>query len=70
MTIEELASLAMEMEATDPMDWGLLNVSKYDAYKLMASYIVEEDDVQVLQAAITKLLVENFILNLRQNADF
>lgn len=70
MTIEELASLAMEMEATDPMDWGLFPVSKVEAYRLMASYIVDQDDIVVLQAAVTKLLVENFILNLRQNADF
>lgn len=64
--IEQLARLAQEGEGTDPIDWGYLNIDENTAYNLMASHVLEMDTTpQIMQATIVKLLVENFVLNLK-----
>lgn len=51
----------------DPIDWGMLPVKEEDVYLLMAQCVAEiENDELVLKASIVKLLVENFVLNLRE----
>jgi hypothetical protein len=72
MTVEQLAELAREVEIKDPIDWGLLTISEEDAYKLMASNVLEQfsslnddDRMIIAMSTITKLLVENFVLNLK-----
>lgn len=72
-TLDQLAEIAMENEITDPIDWGMLAVSEKHAYKMMASYVLEMAEAQgdsehfdvILMATVTKLLVENFVLNLK-----
>lgn len=70
--VVQLADLAMESEMADPIDWGMLNVGERDAYLLMASNVLKqmeslnnENRMIVAMATITKLLVENFVLNVR-----
>jgi|TARA_R110000851_G_scaffold321022_1_gene486177 hypothetical protein len=72
LTIDQLASIAQEAETKDPVDWSLMTIDKETAYKLMASSVIEqfadlEEDEKMLIAlgTITKLLVENFVLNIR-----
>jgi hypothetical protein len=72
MTVDQLAELAREVELKDPIDWGMLSITEEDAYKLMASNVVEqfaslndEDRLVIAMSTITKLLVENFVLNLK-----
>lgn len=66
ITAEILVDLAQEVEITDPIDWGMLNISEEEAYKLIASHIVElSDNPLTLKAMLTKLMVENFVLNLK-----
>jgi hypothetical protein len=71
-TVKQLAELAMEAEMRDPIDWGLLNVSEQEAIEMMASQVLEQmfnvpenDRAVVAMATMTKLLVENFVLNLQ-----
>jgi len=71
-TVKQLAELAMEAEMRDPIDWGLLNVSEQEAFEMMASQVLEQmfnvpenDRAVVAMATMTKLLVENFVLNLQ-----
>jgi hypothetical protein len=71
-TATQLAELAMETELTDPIDWGMLAVDEKTAYKLIASSVLErfdsvssDDKLIIAQATITKLIVENFVLNLK-----
>jgi len=68
-TAAQIAELAMETELTDPIDWGMLSVDEMTAYKLIASSVLErvdsDDKLIVAQATITKLIVENFVLNLK-----
>lgn len=64
--VDLLVELAKEVELTDPIDWGMLNVDEDEAYRLIALSIVElEDNVLTLKASLTKLMVENFVLNLK-----
>jgi len=72
MTVENLAELAQEVELTDPIEWGMLSVDEETSYRLMATSVLElfdgiEKDQQlaIALASITKLLVENFVLNLK-----
>ena len=64
--VEMLVQLAMETEINDPIDWGMLAVREEEAYALMASHVLEmPHDPLTDQAIIVKLLVENFVLNLK-----
>jgi len=64
--VETLADLAMEVESEDPIDWGMLSIGEREAYLLMAASVLERNDDRLTdKAVITKLLVENFVLNLR-----
>jgi len=70
--VDFLVDLAMECELSDPIDWGMLHITEKQAYQMMASQILEQfsgvnkkDMVTVILATATKLLVENFVLNLQ-----
>lgn len=72
ITLEQLADLAYESEFTDPIDWDYILIEEHDAYRLMASHVLEmmddisqEERLVVCMASLTKLLVENFILNMK-----
>jgi len=64
--VELLVSLAKECEMGDPFDWADVAIDEDEAYRLMALHVLEmpSDDL-ILAATITKLLVENMVLNMR-----
>ncbi len=68
ISVEQLVELAKEVETEDPIDWGMLAIDEDQAYRLIASQVIElyntTDQVTML-ASITKLIVENFVLNLK-----
>jgi len=70
--VDFLVDLAMECELSDPIDWGMLHITEKQAYQMMASQLLEQFDevkkddmIPVILATSTKLLVENFVLNLQ-----
>lgn len=68
LTVEQLVTIAKEVEAEDPLDWGLLSVDEESAYRLMAMHVLElfaDYEQATVMATIVKLLVENFMLNLK-----
>lgn len=73
ISTKQLAQLAKEAEITDPIEWGELTIQEDVAYEMMAASVIEmmmnlndnEKEV-VAMASLVKLLVENFVLNLRQ----
>lgn len=72
ISIQQLAKFAQDVEITDPIDWGMLNIQEEQAFQLMASHVMEQfgsNDMELKQiamlATMTKLLVENFVLNLK-----
>jgi hypothetical protein len=61
-----LVELAEECDTVDPIDWGELNISEKEAFRLMAMHVAEmENDSLTLKAVCVKLMVENFVLNLK-----
>lgn len=71
--LELLVDIAQEVEGQDAIDWSKLAVSKDAAYKMVATSILEMfdkseytfDDKVILLSTITKLTVENMLLNLK-----
>jgi len=74
-TQEEIIELAKEVELSDMIDWEGLPLEKDRIYQIVGSQAYEvyeeftnsEDGEAILLATVTKLLVENFVLNLRVN---
>jgi hypothetical protein len=64
--IDLIVELAKEAEVGDPFDWGSAAISEDEAYKLVAMSVAElNDNPLVLKASLTKLIVENMVLNVR-----
>jgi hypothetical protein len=64
--VKLLVELAKEGAEFDPIDWGDLKITEDQAYVMMAAHVLEmplEDLTS--RAIIVKLLVENFVLNLK-----
>ena len=75
ISVKQLAQLAREVEITDPIEWGELSIQEDVAYEMMAASVIEmmmklkDDEKEVVaMASIVKLLVENFVFNLRMNS--
>ena len=64
--IRNLVILAKEGAEMDPIDWGDLNISEEQAYIMMATHVLQMERNHLTDGAIiVKLLVENFVLNLK-----
>ena len=69
--VDAVVEIAMEMEITDPTDFGYLQISEETAYRMLANHLVEQalltpkGDARelALMATATHLLVENFVLH-------
>jgi hypothetical protein len=72
-TLEQIIELAKEVEISDEIDWDELPLDKDRIYQIIVSqtyemnqhYAKSENGEAILLATITKLLIENFVLNLR-----
>lgn len=73
LTVDEIVELAKEVESEDPIDWAYLNVSEDHAYRMIALSVMEQYKTwkesdhcdTVMLATIVKLIVENFVLNMK-----
>lgn len=72
-TQEQIIELAKEVEINDNIDWNNLPLDKDRIYQMIGSQVYElyyqaqqtDDSNAVLLATITKLVIENFVLNLQ-----
>jgi len=63
INLVELAKAGAEM---DPINWGDLNITEDQAYVMMATHVLQMERNHLTDGAIiVKLLVENFVLNLK-----
>ena len=70
---EQIIELAKEVELSDEIEWDNLPLDKDRIYQIIGSqtyelyeeYAKSENGEAILLATITKLLIENFVLNLR-----
>jgi hypothetical protein len=74
--LQAVEELIKEMELTDPIDWGMLNINEEDATRLIALSVVEHyeqnikpmsetDREYIYVSSIAKLTLENFVLNVK-----
>ena len=64
--VATLVELAMVSEIADPISWDNLSITEEQAYIMMATHVLDLDRNNLTDGAlIVKLLVENFILNLK-----
>lgn len=64
-SLTDLIDIAKESESQISFSWSELNISKDDAYRLMALHVQDmSDDILLLKGTVVALLVENMILHL------
>lgn len=71
--LDLLVDIAQEVEGQDVVDWSRLAIGKQEAFKLVATSVLEMfdkpeytyDDKLIIMSTITKLIVENMILSLK-----
>jgi hypothetical protein len=79
--LNELVSLAMETEVGDDLPWDVVKITPEGAYGMMAAHVIDlmeqyseegrtgADREIVMMAVMTKLLVENFLLQTKIEKD-
>ena len=64
--IRNLVELAKACDSVDPINWEQLNITEEQAYVMMATHVLEMERNHLTDGAIiVKLMVENFVLNLK-----
>ena len=69
--VQYIVSVAETIETEDPIDWGMLAIDERSTYKMIATSVIENyygtpeqgRDMMML-SMLTKLVVENLVLNL------
>jgi hypothetical protein len=71
-SVSDIVSLAMEAAKEDPIDFGMLKINEEESFKLIALGLLDNEEFfdeelghVVLLSALTKSIVENFVLNLK-----
>jgi hypothetical protein len=76
VTVTDILDLVKEIDSEDPIDWGMLAVDESIATEMIATGLLEQynttwadmdpnERTVIMLATITKLVVENFTLNLK-----
>jgi len=76
VTVTDILDLVKEIDSEDPIDWGMLAVDESMATEMIATGLLEQynttwadmdpdERTVIMLATITKLVVENFTLNLK-----
>lgn len=73
ISVDFLTEMALHINEQDPISFDKLSIEKQDAFKLVATSILEMfdkeeytyDDKVVLLSTITKLTVENMLLHIK-----
>lgn len=73
MGLQELIELVKEVENQDSIDWGMLNIDENEAIKLIAMDVLDmfkgyetcSEREAIMLVTITKLILENFVLQLK-----
>jgi hypothetical protein len=76
VTVNDILDLVKEIDSEDPIDWGMLAVDENMATEMIATGLLEQynttwadmdpdERTTIMLATITKLVVENFTLNLK-----
>ena len=77
-TQEQIIDLAKNVELEDNINWDETHLDRDKVYQIVGSQVYEyydtwaeaDDKEAIMLATITKLVVENFVLNVKVNADY
>lgn len=79
-TQEQVIELAKNVELEDAIDWSEVKVDRDRIYQIIGSQVYDyysnwdadetQDKEVVMLAAITKLVIENFVLNVKLNSAY
>ena len=69
--VDILTELSLLIGSADNLDWGELAIREEDAYRVMATHVLEllakipkEDQLVTIMSVATHLMVETFVLHL------
>lgn len=76
LDLDSVVTLIQEIEQQDAIDWGMLSIGEDEATRLLAASVIEHYEQHILPmtgserdyiivAALAKLTLENFVLNLK-----
>lgn len=76
VSVEEIIDLVNHIESQDPIDWGMLAIDENIATEMLVNQLVDryntewitledQDKVKIFLASMSKLIIENFVLNVR-----
>ena len=76
VTVNDVLDLVKDIDSEDPIDWAMLAVDENMATEMIATGLLEQynttwadmdpdERTVIMLATITKLVVENFTLNLK-----
>jgi hypothetical protein len=73
ISLVTLVDIAMSIDEEDPIDFGILGQTKESAFAMVGASVLEmfdkteynDDDKLILLSTITKLTVENMVLNIK-----
>jgi hypothetical protein len=73
ISLVTLVDIAMSIDEEDPIDFGILGQTRESAFAMVGSSVLEmfdkaeynDDDKLILLSTITKLTVENMVLNIK-----
>lgn len=69
--VKHIADIAKQVASEDLIDWGMLTIDESETYEFVANSVIDqfnkynELEREVMIATITKLVVENFVLQLK-----
>lgn len=80
LDVDTVLDLVQEIQVTDPIDYGSLSVDPDSAARLIVLSVIEQFETQwaglegidkdyAMAATVSKLVLENFILNLQLRAN-
>ena len=65
ISLKDLVDIAKDSESQISFSWSEVNISKDEAYNLMALHVQDlPEDILLLKGTIVSLLVENMVLHL------
>lgn len=73
ISLDTLVDIAISIDEEDRIDFGILGQSKESAFAMVGATVLEQfdkpeyddDDKLILLSTITKLIVENMVLNIK-----
>lgn len=76
INVQDILDILTEIDSQDPIDWAMLSIDEHAASELIVNNLLDQyystwsnyaepARIQVMIATMAKLVLENFVLNLK-----